>query len=101
MIDKEKTKFWFKEQFKDIIITLRYLVREPFYDLKRLVKGYYNSTLIFWFTVGMFFYVWHKTGKPLKVLGVIVILVYIYMFHESGVARKNYEKEMIEGKKIE
>lgn len=97
---KEEFNFWMKNEWGDFVITLRYLVKEPYFEIKRLVSGYYNSALVFWFAVYLFFLVWRRTGNPLKIMGVIVLLAYIYMFHRSGKAKEYYKKEMIEGKEI-
>lgn len=95
----EKIKVRLEEEIYKIRLVIKYLFRHPFYEVKNLFSGYYNSALVFWFTAFLFFYMWFNNiiGKPLKVMGIIAILTYIYMFTKSEKWKEYYEKEMIKG----
>ena len=102
MINKEELKFRIKEEFKVFLLILKYLIKEPYYEMKLLVSGYYNSVIIFYFTAFLFFYMWLK-GKlitELKIMGFLVFITYIYMFTRTKKWQKYYEEEMIKGKEI-
>lgn len=96
---KESTKIRLKEEGYKLFLVIKYLLKHPFYEIKNLFSGYYNSALVFWFTSILFFYMWLNNilGKPLKVMGILAILTYIYMFTKSEKWKEYYEKEMIKG----
>ena len=99
---KEETKIRLKEELYVTMLVFKYLIKHPYYEIKNLLRGYYNSTLVFWFAVYLFFYMWFNNiiGKPLKVMGIIVILTYIYMFTKTEKWKEYYEKEMVKGEKL-
>ena len=93
-------KFRVKEEWTDTKITLKYLVKEPYYEVLKLFKGYYDSALVFWFTVALFIYSWKLGGTSWKTAGILILIAYVIMFQQSGKAKKYYEKEMIKGEEI-
>ena len=103
MIDKEELKFKFRERKNEIQIMLKYFFMEPFIEGKRLISGYYNSTLFFWISVATLIVLWRDKvgGYKMKIAIFLVIFSYIYMFFKSGRWKEYYQKEMVEGKKIE
>jgi len=95
----EETKLRLKEEGYKILLIIKYLFKHPFYEMKNLLSGYYNSALVFWFVVFLFFFMWFNNiiGKPLRVMGIIAILTYIYMFTKTEKWKEYYEKEMVKG----
>ena len=102
-LNLEEIKFKFKEGTNELKIVISYFLKEPFYELKRLISGYYNSTLFFWASVILYIYLWKRNvgGYNLKVAGILIIISYFYMFYKSDRWKEYYRKEFIEGKKIE
>ena len=99
----EELKFEFNMAKNELKVVLSYFFKEPFYELKRLIAGYYNSTLFFWASVILYIYLWKKNigNYRLKIAGLLIILSYFYMFYKSNRWREYYEKEFIKGKRIE
>lgn len=102
-MDIKEIKFKLREEWGDIKITIKYFIKEPYFEVKKLFKGYYNSALLFWITILIFFNMWRRgiLGRKLQIMGIIVFIIYFYMFHKSGIAKKYYQKEYLEGKEIE
>lgn len=101
-INKQEIIFKLKDEWKEFLLVLKYFIKDPYYELKKLLSGYYNSTLIFWFTVLIFAVMWFRgiLGKPLKIMGIFVFLTYLYMFTKTKKWKEYYNKEMIEGKEL-
>ena len=101
-INIEEFKFKFREGANELKIVLSYILKEPFYELKRLVSGYYNSTIFFWASVILYIFLWQKKigGYQLKVAGVLIIISYFYMFYKSEKWKEYYSQEFIKGGKI-
>ena len=96
-------KFKLREIKAEMQIMLLYLLKEPFLEIKRVVKGYYNSMILFWVTIILYIYAW-KQGVgdyKLKIIIALIIISYIYMFFQSGKWKEYYQKEMVEGGKLE
>ena len=98
----EETKARLKEEWFKISLVGKYLILHPYYEIKNILKGYYNSSLVFWFTIFIFFYMWNQNiiGKPLKVVGILAIITYIYMFTKTEKWKEYYEKEMLKGEEL-
>lgn len=99
-MDKKEIIFRIKEEWNTAIIILKYFIKEPYYELKKLINGYYNSMLVFWLTLSLFIYMWYlgRFGRYFKAMGVLVLLTYLYMFVKNKRWKEYYQKEMIEGK---
>lgn len=99
----EELKFKIRQIMNKYKIVFLYFFKEPFYEVKRLIRGYYNSTLVFWLSVILFVILWKQNigGITLKIAGILVLVSYFYMFERSGNWKEYYEKEYIEGGKIE
>lgn len=98
----EELKFKLRHTFHEVKLVLYYFFKEPFYESKRLISGYYNSTLLFWASLVLYIYLWKREifGTELKVAGMLVFISYFYMFYKSGKWKEYYKKEFIEGEKI-
>jgi len=95
----EETKLRLKEEGYKLFLIIKYLLKHPFYEMKTLLSGYYNSALVFWIVVFLFFFMWYNNilGKPLRVMGILAILTYVYMFTKTEKWKEYYEKEMVKG----
>lgn len=95
----EEIKIKLKEEGYKLILVVKYLLKHPFYEIKNLLAGYYNSALVFWFALYLFFYMWYTNiiGKPLRIMGILVIIAYVYMFTKTEKWKEYYEKEMVKG----
>ena len=102
-MDWNEFKFKLRETKAEMQIMLLYLLKEPFLEVKRIVKGYYNSMLLFWVTILLYIYSWKSGvgGYNLKIIFVLIIISYIYMFFQSGRWKEYYQKEIVEGKELE
>lgn len=102
-MNKQELKFWIREEWYKILLTLKYFILEPWFILRRLLYGKYTNMIIFWFVLLLYIVMWQKgvTGKIFRTMGIIVLLTYLFMFHRSGKAEKYYKQEYIEGKEIE
>ena len=85
-MNRAELKFRVKEEWTDTKITLKYLFKEPYYEVKKLFRGYYDSAITFWFTVALFIYSWKLGGKSWKIVGILILITYIIMFQQSGKA---------------
>jgi len=99
----EELKFKFKEGMNELKIVMSYFFKEPFYELKRLVSGYYNSTLLFWSSIILYIYLWNRNvgGYYIKIAGILIFISYFYLFYKSNRWKEYYEQEFIKGGKIE
>lgn len=95
-------KDWIEQSWIEEKTMLKYMVREPFIEIKRLVKGSYTSMLLFWFIVLISIIMWKKgiIENQLKIVIVIILLSYYYMFRKKGKWKEYYKTEFIEGKEI-
>ena len=102
-MNKEELKFKIRQNYYQFQIALIYFLKEPFYEIKRLISGYYNSLLLFWFSVIVFIMLWNQNvgGAILKIAGLLIIISYFFMFYKSEKWKEYYTKEYMEGKKIE
>jgi len=94
MITLKELLFKFEEQWKTTKVILKYFVLHPYYELKQLLSGAYRSTLVFYFSAFLFFWMWKKgvLGRPLKIMGILVFLTYFYMFIKSAKWKEYDEK---------
>jgi len=99
----EEIIFGIRETKNKFKIILTYFLKEPFYEIKRLISGYYNSTLLFWVSVMVYIFLWNKQigGYKIKIAGALIVISYFYMFYKSERWKEYYQKEFIQGKKIE
>lgn len=102
-LNLEEIKFKLKETKNELKIVFSYFFKEPFYELKRLISGYYNSTLFFWASIILYLYLWKRGigGYNLKIAGILIIISYFYMFYKSNRWKEYYEQEFVKGGKIE
>ena len=98
----EEIRFKFKEGKNELKIVLSYFLKEPFFELKKIIMGYSNSTLSFWASVILYIYLWRKNigGINLKVAGILVLISYFYLFYKSKRWKEYYEQEFVKGGKI-
>ena len=94
----ERIKFVFLREWKRTRIILKYLMLEPFYEIRDLLDGSSRSVLVFYFAVFLFFWMWHRNilGRPLQIMGILVFLTYVYMFVKSNKWKEYYEKSFEE-----
>ena len=99
----EEQKFKLREIYYEYKIILNYFLKEPIYEFRRLISGYYNSILLFWLTLMAFILFWKSGigGISLKIMGILVLITYFYMFKRSNRWKEYYNQEYLEGKKIE
>lgn len=102
-MNKEEIKFYLREEWAKSLRTFKYFMLEPFFIGRRWIYGKYTNMIVFWFIAVLFIVMWRKGvfGKTLKLMGTLVFLAYLYMFHRSGKADKYYEEEYVKGKDIE
>ena len=102
-MNKEELRLYIREEWARLLRTFKYLLLEPYFIGKRWIYGKYTTMIVFWFILILFIIMWQKgvIGRTLKLMGLMVFLAFIYMFHRSGKAEKYYREEYIEGKKIE
>lgn len=102
-MNKEEFKFYAREEWAKLMRTLKYFILEPYFIFRRWITGKYTNLILFWFVVILFIIMWQKGvfGKYLKLMGIMVLLTYLYIFHRSGKADKYYKQEYFEGKEIE
>lgn len=89
--------FWKREK-----VILKYMLKEPFIEIRRLAVGYYDSTLLFWLVVFVFFLMVYKNvgGYILRITLFLVIFSYYYKFRVEGKWKEYYKIEYIEGKEL-
>ncbi len=99
----EEMKFKASEKLDEIKIMLFYFFKEPFLEIKRMTKGYYNSVLLFWVSVATLVFFWknHIGGYKIKIAIGLVIFSYVYSFFKSGRWKEYYEREYVKGEKLE
>lgn len=101
MMDEEK-KFKLREKWNNAQIITMYLFKEPFFEIKRAISGYYNSMLLFYMSIITYIYLWKigVSGYKIKIAGAMILISYIIHFVKQKKWKEYYEKEYIQGKKI-
>lgn len=99
----EEQKFRMRIFLNKFKVFLIYFLKEPYYEAKALVKGTYQSTLLFWVAVILFIAMKaNNVGGWKSDLAVAIILIaYMKIFWESNKWKEYYQKEYIDGKSPE
>lgn len=105
MEEEKKLEWKFKIQklWKREKVMIRYMLKEPFYEARRFVKGSYDSMLMFWFLVLILFLMITKgaTSWSINIMVIIVVIFYYLLYRKYGKWKEYYEKEFIRGEEIE
>ena len=98
----DEQKFRMRLWMSRIKIFLLYMVKEPYFEVQALVKGYYTYVLTFWASIAVlaFLQVNNIGGWKTKLAILLVLSSYLAMFWKSGKWREYYQKEFVEGKKV-
>jgi len=101
-MDKKEWKFNARNFLKREKVIFIYMLRDPFIEIKRLISGHYDSTLLFWFVAFVFFLmIYRNTGNYiLRITLLLVLISYYYKFRVDGKWKEYYKIEYIEGKEL-
>ena len=99
---RREMQLWIEDSWKREKLMIKYMVKEPFLEIARLIKGSYNSMLLFWFLVFIFvLMVWKGVTKSsLNIAILLILLAYYYHFRKQQKWKQYYHEEFFEGQKL-